>query len=147
MAPHARRFLQRQGLRPRARGLATSLLGTLLVLWLSLGLPGIGTAPAEAAEILGVPGPTRLRVGDQNRGYLVDLACVSVAEADRQPALDWIRRHGPRGTRVNLRPVGQRDGVLVAAVRVLSNDLDLGEGLVAEGLASSSPCSETTGEG
>jgi hypothetical protein len=117
------------------------------MLWLCLGLPGIFTARAEAAEILGVPSPTRLRVGDQNRGYLVDLACVSVAEADRQPALDWMRRHGPRGTRVNLRPAGQRDGVLVASIRVLSTDLDLGEGLVAEGLATVSPCSEDSGEG
>jgi len=117
------------------------------VLCLSLGLAGIGTPPVGAAEILGVPAPTRLRVGDQNRGYLVDLACVTVADADRQPALDWIRRHSPRGTRVNLRPLGQHDGVLIASVRVLSNDLDLGEGLVAEGLASASPCSETSGEG
>jgi hypothetical protein len=37
--------------------------------------------------------------------------------------------------------------VLVAAVRVLREDLDLGEGLVAEGLASPSPCPETAGEG
>jgi hypothetical protein len=126
--------------------LVSSLWGTVLMLALSLGLPGIGTAPVNAAEILGVSGPTRLRVGDQNRGYLVDLACVSVAEGDRQPALDWIRRHGPRGARVNLRPVGQRDGVLVAAVRVLKEDLDLGEGLVAQGLASASPCAEIAGE-
>jgi hypothetical protein len=134
-------------MRWRWRGLATSLLGTMLIFGLSLGLPGIGPSRVEAAEILGVPGPTRLRVGDQNRGYLVDLACVSVAEADRQPALEWIRRHGPRGARVTLRPAGQRDGVLVAAVRVLREDLDLGEGLVAEGLASPSPCPETAGEG
>ncbi len=125
----------------------TPLLCIVLTLWLNLGLPGILMDRAEAAEILGVPGPTRLRVGDQNRGYLVDLACVSVAEADRQPALEWIRRHGPRGTRVNLRPMGQRDGVLLASIRVLNTDLDLGEGLVAEGLATLIPCPEATGEG
>jgi hypothetical protein len=123
------------------------VLAALLIFWCTLGAPGIAVSRAEAAEIQGVAGPTRLRVGDQNRGYLVDLACVSVAEADRQPALEWIRRHGARGTRVNLRPVGQQDGVLIAAVRVLSSGLDLGEGLVAEGLATASPCPEAGGEG
>ncbi|MFN9621884.1 MAG: nuclease [Cyanobacteriota bacterium] len=109
---------------------------------LALGVPGFSLPRAEAAEILGVPSPTRVRVGDQNRGYLVDLACITVAEADRQPALEWLRRHGTRGTRVNLRPVGEHDGVLVARVQVLASGLDLGEGLVAEGLAATSPCSK-----
>ncbi len=112
-----------------------------MILALALGIPGLSPPQAEAAEILGVPSPTQLRVGDQNRGYRVDLACVTVAEADRQPALEWMRRHGARGTRVNLRPVGEHDGVLVARVRVLASGLDLGEGLVAEGLAAAAPCS------
>ncbi|MFN9644143.1 MAG: hypothetical protein ACK6BG_03220 [Cyanobacteriota bacterium] len=123
------------------------ILGLALALALGLGLPGLSLPRAEAAEILGVPSATRLRVGDQNRGYVVDLACVTVADAESQPAREWMRRHGTRGTRVNLRPVGEHDGVLVARVRVLASGLDLGEGLVAEGLAEAVPCSASAPEG
>ena len=97
---------------------------------------------ALAAEIFGVPGPTLLRVGDQNRGYLVELACLEVEEANSQQAVEWLRRHGSRGTKVNLRPVSEHDGRLVANVKILNSGLDLGEGLVAEGLATAMPCPE-----
>jgi len=130
------------GGRNRSRPLSRSLVQALLLLVLSIGWLGLAAPSAMAAAILGVPSPTLLRVGDQNRGYLVELACLAVEEANSQPALDWLRRHGTRGTRVNLRPVGQHDGLLVAHVRVLSNGLDLGEGLVAERLATVSPCPE-----
>jgi hypothetical protein len=116
--------------------LLTAVLGCTL-LW----SPG----EARAAEIFGVPGPTLLRVGDQNRGYLVELACLAVEEANSQEAVAWLRRHGPRGTKVNLRPVSEHDGLLVAQVRVLTSGLDLGEGLVAEGWATAVPCPEATG--
>jgi hypothetical protein len=114
----------------------------LLLLALLLCLTGIGVPGALAAEILSVPSATRLRVGDQNRGYLVELACVAVEEANSASAVAWLRRQGSRGTRVNLRPLSEQDGVLVAKVQILSSGLDLGEGLVAEGLATAFPCPE-----
>lgn len=123
------------------------LLRGLLLLALMVGSMGIGVPSVLAAEILGVPSPTRLRVGDQNRGYLVELACVSVAEANSPAALEWLRRQASRGTRVNLRPLGEHDGVLVAQVRILSSGLDLGEGLVARGWAVATPCLESPGAG
>jgi hypothetical protein len=126
--------------------LTRPLLSGLLVLCLALGFAGIGVPSALAAEILGIPTPTRLRVGDQNRGYLVDLACIAVEDTDSQAALEWLRGQGSRGTRVNLRPLGTHDGVLVANVRILSSGLDLGEGLVAQGLATALPCPETNGQ-
>jgi hypothetical protein len=132
----------------RLRGplLARPLLSGLLLLALALGFTGIGVPRALAAEILGVPTPTRLRVGDQNRGYTVELACIAVADADRQAALEWLRGQGSRGTRVNLRPVGEHDGVLVAKVRILSSGVDLGEGLVTRGLASPTSCLDANAE-
>lgn len=124
--------------RPR-RNLAFALLTLALIIGCSaLWAPG----RAMAAEIFAVPGPTLLRVGDQNRGYLVELACLEVEEANSQQAVNWLRRHGSRGTKVNLRPVGEHDGLLVANVRVLNSGLDLGEGLVAQGLATALPCPE-----
>lgn len=118
----------------------------LLTLALALGLVTIAVPEALAAEIFGVRGPTLLQVGDQNRAYLVELACVEVGEADRPQALLWLRRNGSRGTRVNLRPVGEHDGLLVARVRVLKTGVDLGEALVAEGLAAPLPCGDGDGE-
>jgi len=126
--------------------LAKPLLARLLMLALALGFTGIGVPSALAAEILAVPSPTRLRVGDQNRGYLVELACIAVEDADGQAALEWLRGQGTRGTRVNLRPRGEHDGVLVANVRILSSGLDLGEGLVARGLATALPCPDANAE-
>ncbi len=84
-------------------------------------------------------GATLLQVGDSNRSYAVLLACVAVDPAQEAAATHWLRQQAPRGTRVNLRPVGQRDGVLLARVRTQPERggpaLDLGMGLMAERLA------------
>jgi hypothetical protein len=120
-----------------------NLIFGLLTLALWIGCTAVWAPDrALAAEIFAVPGPTLLRVGDQNRGYLVELACLEVEDANSQQAVEWLRRHGSRGTKVNLRPVGKHDGLLVANVRILNSGLDLGEGLVAEGLATAMPCPE-----
>ena len=99
----------------------------------------LAPAAAGAAEVRQVRGPTLLQVGDSNRSYAVLLACVAVDPAQEAAATDWLRQQAPRGTRVNLRPVGQRDGMLLARVRTQTErggpDLDLGRGLMAEGLA------------
>lgn len=125
--------------------LAKRLRPSLLRVGLAIGAAALvvatfGVPPALAAEILGVRGPTRLQVGDQNRSYGVELACLEVAAADAPQAIEWLRRHGTRGARVNLRPVGEHDGWLVARVSLLKDGLDLGEALVAEGLATLSAC-------
>ena len=73
---------------------------------------------ASAAEVLQVRSATLLQVGDRNRNYSVQLACVEVAADNEQQAQDWLRRAVPRRRRVNLRPEGSSDGVLLA--RVLS---------------------------
>jgi hypothetical protein len=105
---------------------------------LSLAAPG-----AMAAEIFSVRGPTQLRVGDQNRSTAVDLACIEVRDERRDEALSWLRQHATRGTKVNLRPVGQREGILVAHVTLLNSGLDLGEALLAEGMATPTACDDT----
>jgi endonuclease YncB( thermonuclease family) len=97
---------------------------------------------ALAAEVLQVRGATLLQLGDQNRSYTVQLACVEVAEAQQAEAVTWLRQAVPRHTRVNLRPMGQNQGVLLAKVQPLapgrgskSQSTDLGSGLIAAGLA------------
>ena len=97
---------------------------------------------ALAAEVLQVRGPTMLQLGDQNRSYTVQLACVEVADAKQAEAVAWLRQAVPRHTRVNLRPMGQNQGVLLARVQPLtpprgsiSQATDLGSGLISAGLA------------
>lgn len=95
--------------------------------------------------MLQVRGATLLQLGDQNRSYTVQLACIVVPEAQQSEAVNWLRQAAPRRTRVNLRPMGQNQGVLLARVQTLSGGpnrssstagtTDLASGLVAAGLA------------
>ncbi len=102
-------------------------------------------SPALAAEVLQVRSGTLLQIGDGNRSYAVELACVSVAPADDAAAAAWLRQALPRRSRVNLRPRGSDDGTLLASVQRLAAGsgseprLDMGQGLVAAGLATPLP--------
>ncbi|MCS5692696.1 nuclease [Cyanobium sp. FGCU-6] len=93
----------------------------------------------DAAQVLQVRGPTLLQIGDGNRSVPVELACVSVPAARSAEAVAWLRRELPRQTRIQLRPVSQHDGRLVAQVQRLDSLSDLGAGLAAAGLAELSP--------
>lgn len=95
-------------------------------------------AAANAAEVLQVRSPNLLQVGDGNRSYTVQLACIRVGQAQEQASIDWLRNQLPRRSRVNLRPMGQENGVLLAKVQKLGDPQDLASGLVANGLAESS---------
>ena len=95
-------------------------------------------APAAAAEVLQVRSATVLQVGDGNRNYTVELACIRVDQAQEQSSIDWLRHELPRRSRVNLRPMGQDNGVLMAKVQKLGESKDLASCLVAAGLAESS---------
>jgi endonuclease YncB( thermonuclease family) len=97
---------------------------------------------AQAAEVLQVRSGNLLQVGDHNRTYTVELACVAVPAGGDEAAAAWLRQALPRRTKVNLRPVGNDGGTLVARVQRLGgtdagSTNDLGDGLVAAGLASS----------
>jgi endonuclease YncB( thermonuclease family) len=103
-----------------------------------------GAARAEAAEVLQVRSGTLLQVGDHNRTYTVELACVAIPEGGNPAATEWLRAALPRRTKVNLRPVGNDGGTLVARVQRLgsadaASGWDLGAGLIAAGLASPKP--------
>ena len=109
------------------------LLGLIIGLLLLLSQP----LASHAAEVLQVRSATLLQVGDRNRNYSVQLACIDVAVDDQQRAQDWLRAELPRRRRVNLRPEGSADGVLIARVTPLGDELDLGAALIQEGLAQS----------
>ena len=106
----------------------------------------------QAAEVLQVRSGTLLQIGDGNRNYTVRLACLAVTPEANAEAVAWLRQQLPRRSRVNLRPVGSDDGILVARVSRLEGGAgsppssagargnapgpDLAQGLVDAGLAS-----------
>jgi len=109
--------------------LAAALAMSLLVL----------PAASQAAEVLQVRSGNLLQVGDHNRSYSVELACLSLSDDGDAAAASWLRRELPRRTRVNLRPVSSHDGTLVARVQRLTGSgttaSDLTDALIAAGLA------------
>ena len=90
---------------------------------------------STAAEVLQVRSSTLLQVGDRNRNYSVRLPCIEVDAKDEAAAVDLLKKVVPRRKRVNLRPEGNEDGVLIARVTPLGADADLGVSLVSNGLA------------
>ena len=111
------------------------LLSCLLVVLLA-------ASPAAAAEVLQVRTASLLQVGDGNRTYTVQLACIEVEPAGESAAVDWLRQELPRRRRVNLRPVGRNDGQLLARVTPIGDEQDLSSGLVSAGLAADSCSTE-----
>ena len=114
------------------------LAGSFALLLALIGLLAV-PHPVAAAEVRQVRQATLLQVGDSNRSYSVELACVAVEPDQQQPAIDWLRQQLPRRSRVNLRPIGNHDGVLLARVQKLGDATDLGSGLIEAGLASPTP--------
>ena len=55
-----------------------------------------------------------------------------------EAAVDLLKKAVPRRKRVNLRPEGNEEGVLIARVTPLDADQDLGMSLVSNGLATQS---------
>jgi len=114
--------------------MAAALLLAVALCWIPAG--------ADAAEVLQVRSGRLLQVGDQNRSYSIELACLNPSQERDDEAAQWLRQQLPRRTRVNLRPQGQRDGLLIARVQPLSGPQagsDLSQGLIAAGLASGLP--------
>ena len=111
------------------------LLSCLLVVLLA-------ASPAAAAEVLQVRTASLLQVGDGNRTYTVQLACIDVEPDAESSAVGWLREQLPRRRRVNLRPVGRNDGQLLARVTPIGDEQDLSSGLVSAGMAADSCSTE-----
>jgi hypothetical protein len=114
-------------------------IGSALVLALVLVPMLLCPSAAKAAEVLQVRSASLLQVGDQNRSYGVELACLALDQERQQDATDWLRQDLPRRTRVNLRPQGSDGGVLVARVERLDRTTDVASDLVAAGYGSLTP--------
>ena len=89
----------------------------------------------DAAEILQVTSSSLLLVGDHNRTYTVELACTEISPDLEEESLKWLKKQLPRHTKVNLKPKGSVNGVLVAKVIPLYSNIDINEKYINEGLA------------
>ena len=89
----------------------------------------------DAAEILQVTSSSVLLVGDHNRTYTVKLACTEISPELEDKSVKWLRDQLPRHTKVNLKPRGSVDGVLLAKVIPFDSNIDINEKYINEGLA------------
>ena len=112
-----------------------SIFGYCLALLLLIS--GLLLAPVKlsAAEVLQVREADLLLIGDQNRTYSVRLACADIIQGQEQNSIDFLRRQLPRRQKVNLMPMGSKDGLLLARVRPLGSSQDLSGLLVENELA------------
>ena len=92
----------------------------------------------SAAEVLEVRSEILLQVGDQNRNYTVQIACVDIDQDMKLQAKTWLRSQLPRKKRVNLRPLSTENGTLVARVIPFGNEEELGIMMVKKGFGKSS---------
>tara|TARA_Y100001968_G_scaffold298158_1_gene307846 strand:- start:180 stop:527 length:348 start_codon:yes stop_codon:yes gene_type:complete len=90
---------------------------------------------AYAAEILQVSSSSILLIGDNNRTYTVKIACTEISPDLEEKSVNWLRKQLPRHTKVNLKPKGSVDGVLVAKVIPFNSSIDITEKYINEGLA------------
>ena len=88
-----------------------------------------------AAEILQVTSSSILLIGDQNRTYTVKLACTEISPDLEEKSFKWLKTQLPRHTKVNLKPKGSVDGILVAKVIPFDSHIDITEKYINEGLA------------
>ena len=88
-----------------------------------------------AAEVLQISSPSILLIGDNNRTYTVKIACADIISGSEEIAINWLKKQLPRNTKVNLRPKGFDNGVLVASVIPFDSDIDITDKYVIDGLA------------
>ncbi len=89
----------------------------------------------DAAEILQVTSSSVLLIGDHNRTYTVKLACTEISPDLEEKSQKWLKKQLPRHTKVNLKPKGSVDGILVAKVIPFDSDIDINEKYINEGFA------------
>ena len=87
-----------------------------------------------AAEVLQVRSASLLQIGDRNRNYTVRLACLEVGQSDEEATKDWLKSQLRRRTKVNLKPKGSFDGVLLARVDIVQTQTNIAEAIAKKGL-------------
>ena len=93
------------------------------------------SSKVNAAEILQVSSSNILLIGDHNRTYTVKLACTEISPDLEEKSIKWLKKELPRHTKVNLKPKGSINGVLVARVISFKSNVDITDKYISEGFA------------
>ena len=88
-----------------------------------------------AAEILQISNSSVLLIGDNNRTYTVKIACTEIRPELEEKSVEWLKKQLPRHTKVNLKPKGSIDGILIARIIPFNRNIDISEEYIKEGLA------------
>ena len=89
----------------------------------------------NAAEILQVSSSSMLIIGDNNRNYTVKIACIEVSPELEEKSANWLKKQLPRHKKVNLKPKGTENGVLIAKIIPFNSNIDISDKYIKEGLA------------
>ena len=92
-------------------------------------------AKVGAAEVLQVSSSSILLIGDNNRTYTVKIACTEISPDLEERSVQWLKKELPRHTKVNLKPKGSINDMLVAKIIPFNSDIDITEKYINEGLA------------
>jgi len=108
------------------------ICGFILCLFLSIYFIPLKTF---SAEVLQVRSSSVLQIGDRNRTYTVKLACTDVDSSNEYDAVNLLKSEVKGRKKVNLKPVGSIDGILLSRVILIESQKDIGQILFEEGLA------------
>ncbi len=92
----------------------------------------------SSAEVLQIKNSSTLVIGDNNRNYTVRIACLEVEPSDEIHAVNYIESILPRRAKVNLKPNGSKDGILISRIIKMGANIDIGAEVISKGLGSSS---------
>ena len=90
----------------------------------------------NSAEILQIKSSNTILVGDQNRNLTIRLFCVDVNENDEIEATNLLKSEFPRGSKVEIKPLGFKENVLLAKVFNIKGTKEMTELLVAKNFSS-----------
>ena len=88
-----------------------------------------------SAEVLQVKDSRTLLIGDQNRNYSVRLSCIEIEPSKEKEAKIYLQSILPRHSKVNLKPKGSFEGLLISRVIKIGSDDDIGTQIVSKGFA------------
>ena len=113
------------------------LISKIFLLLSTLFIFTLKTFSVNAAEVLQITNSSTILIGDQNRNYTVEIACLDLEPSKESSVIDYLKSELPRHSRVNLKPKGFQDGVLIAKIISIENNIDIGDMIVSKKWAKS----------
>ena len=87
-----------------------------------------------AAEVLQIQNANTLLVGDNNRTYTIRISCLKFESEDKESIYQAIKNELPRHSRINIRPIGSDEGILLAKVFSIGSETEISQIIESKGL-------------